>query len=387
MDQQQYIRFWPFLQEVPDPRDRKGCRHAWSFLLALICIALVSGQKQVCAIAHWCYLHGDELRAILPDSSSRIPSPSTFYRVLRQVDMDALEARVSAYGQAMDATEASYGAVKGAEDSHTYRGQSLDGKVIRGAEAHGQAMHLLGLVRHESGTILGQMHIAEKRNEISMSSVLMEQRDLTGTVTTMDAMLTQRKLAKQLLTQHGHYLMEVKDNHAELKEAIETWFDSEPWPVALEDRETYCYENQGHGREERRTTTTSSALCTYLDWPGGQQVIRRICERLHQGQLLSREVHYGITSLSREQAGPDAIETLWRRHWTIENQVHYVRDETFGEDRGQVHVGHTAQALSALRNAIMTALRHHGWSNLAAALRYHQARLQETLQLVGIPAS
>ena len=100
MDQQQYIRFWPFLQEVPDPRDRKGRRYTWSFLLALICIALASGQKQVYAIAHWCHLHGDELRAILPDSSSRVPSPSTFYRVLRQVDIAALEARVSAYGQA-----------------------------------------------------------------------------------------------------------------------------------------------------------------------------------------------------------------------------------------------------------------------------------------------
>ena len=386
MDQQQYIRFWEFLQVVPDPRGHKGRRYAWRYLLSLICLALLGGQKCVAAIAHWCVLNREKLLELMPDAA-RIPSVSTFYRVLRQVDISQLEAQVSAYQHTVDAECSAEGAVIG-RDGQIYRGQALDGKAIRGAETHGQPMHLLGLARHVSGTMLDQLAIAEKGNEISQSGVLIrDQGDLTGTVTTMDAMLTQRKLAQQICQQGGHYLMEVKNNQPGLLQEITNWFDAPAWPADMEDRESYVYENGGHGREERRVITTSAGLSSYLTWPGARQVARRICERYYQGQLKSREVHYGITSLAAEQVGPQAIEAFWRQHWTIENKVHYVRDETFGEDRGQVHTGSTAQALSALRNALLTALRRAGWTNLAAALRHHQVRLQDSLQLLGLSFS
>ena len=57
------------------------------------------------------------------------------------------------------------------------------------------------------------------------------------------------------------------------------------------------------------------------------------------------------------------------------------------EDRGQLHVGGAPQALAALRNAVLTALKDHGWTNIAAALRHYQARLQESLILLGVSAT
>ena len=59
----------------------------------------------------------------------------------------------------------------------------------------------------------------------------------------------------------------------------------------------------------------------------------------------------GITSLGRQRS--DAADLLGRvrGHWGIENRLHYVRDETLGEDRCRVREGNGAQVLAALRNA------------------------------------
>jgi hypothetical protein len=106
---------------------------------------------------------------------------------------------------------------------------------------------------------------------------------------------------------------------------------------------------------------------------------------LRTGRLES-EVTDGLTSLPRELAGPVQLEQIWRGHWTIENRVHYVRDETFGEDRCQLWTGSGPQALAAFRNAVLSLLRFHGWSNIAAATRNYASHPQRALRLLGAPA-
>jgi len=99
------------------------------------------------------------------------------------------------------------------------------------------------------------------------------------------------------------------------------------------------------------------------------------------------EVTYGLTSLSRERVKLQHVEFFWRGHWTIENRDHYVRDVTLGEDHCQVHTGSAAQALAALRNGVLTALRHQGWENIAAAHRHYGASVQKALTLIGAVAT
>ena len=101
---------------------------------------------------------------------------------------------------------------------------------------------------------------------------------------------------------------------------------------------------------------------------------------------LSREVTYGVTSLRPEEASAEEIESLWRGHWGIENKVHYVRDETMGEDRGQMRRGQAPQALAALRNGILSLLRSQGVSRIADALRHHGASVEDALAFVGVPS-
>ncbi|MBM4460651.1 MAG: ISAs1 family transposase [Chloroflexi bacterium] len=375
------------LEGTPDPRSRRGRSFEWRVLLAIISAALVSGYTTPRSIAHWALEHAQALVAQLQPAKRRLPSASTLYRVLRKVNRQQLETQVAAHNQAVDADDGVTGGVR-AVNGALLRGQAVDGKAVRGANTHGHALHLVSLVRHESGCVLGQCAVAAKSNEITAVPRLLAGRDLRGTVTTMDALLTQQALARQILAQQGHYLMVVKENQPELDAHIALLFNVPPVPAQPGEVLTHTYTARNHGRLETRTLEASTALTDYLDWPGTAQVMRRTCQRvmLHTG-VVERKTTYGITSLGRDLAEAEQLEAFWRGHWTIENQDHYVRDETLGEDRGQTHTGSAPQALAALRNAVISLLRYRGWTNIAATLRHYGASVHRALQLVGWPAT
>ena len=64
---------------------------------------------------------------------------------------------------------------------------------------------------------------------------------------------------------------------------------------------------------------------------------------------------------------PPNSSSFWRRHWGIENRVHWVRDVTLGEDRCQVRTGVAPQVMATLRNMIISLIRRYGKPNIAAA--------------------
>ena len=372
------------LQEVPDPRKARGQRYPWTFLLTVVCAALASGQRTPHAIAHWITLHATELRQELAPRRNTMPSEATVRRLLRRIDLQALEKQVTTYNQQL-ATEAPAGTITTTKGA-VLRGQAVDGKELRGLRAHGQPLSLVHLVQHGSGTVLGQTEVSEKSNEITAVPALLAGRDLSNTVLTMDALLTQRELSQHILEQRGHYLMVVKENQPALYQAIALLFEQPPWLPREKATEYQVHRTteKGHGRRETRVLESSTTLSAYLDWPGIRQVLRRQCKRVmvKTGEV-STKMTYGITSLPASDVGVAGLEVLWRGHWTVENCTHYVLDVTMGEDGCQVHVGQAPQALSVLRKAVLALLRAQGWTNIADGLRYYGASVRRALELIG----
>jgi predicted transposase YbfD/YdcC len=203
-------------------------------------------------------------------------------------------------------------------------------------------------------------------------------------VLTLDAGLTDPKLARQILTQGGHYRMVVKRNHARLYEELTWYFDTPPLPCDQPWRISETL-GKGHGRLEHRRLTCTDDVDNYLQWPGVQQVLRRQCERRQftTGQV-SHTVTYAVTSLPSMAVSAARLEQLWRGHWTIENCVHYVRDVTLGEDAHQMYTGHAPQVLATVRNALLNLLRSAGWTNMAAAFRHYSYSPTAALQFIGV---
>ena len=76
---------------------------------------------------------------------------------------------------------------------------------------------------------------------------------------------------------------------------------------------------------------------------------------------------------------------LAREHWGIENELHYVRDVTLGEDGCRVRKGSAPQVLAAVRNTIVHLVAGLGAPSHAAAVRRLNARPQEALALLDLP--
>jgi predicted transposase YbfD/YdcC len=376
MDEPKYSSLMDAVVDIPDPRKARGKRHRWDVLLTLISAALLCGQRSGRAISQWVDDHTVDLMTHLPLPHKPLPSTATFRRALRAIDVAALETRLAQFAQTVPVTPP--------PETAPWQGQAVDGKAVRGAQLHREPVHLVSLVCHGSGVVRKQVRVRDKSNEITAVPVLLEGRDLQGTVTTMDALLTQQAIARQIREQRGHYLMVVKKNQPDLYRAIDLVFQLPPPPLVEHHLDQVTTGDKGHGRLETRTLERTCALNGYLDWPEVGQVLRRTCQRvmLTTGQV-SEEVTYGVTSLGWQEADAALVEALWRGHWGIENKVHYVRDVTFGEDASRIHVGQAPQALAALRNGLLTLLRSTGVTNIADAVRSYAASLPETFVLLG----
>jgi hypothetical protein len=129
--------------------------------------------------------------------------------------------------------------------------------------------------------------------------------------------------------------------------------------------------------------TTTTALTKYLsDWPGVAQVFQLHRVRRFSDGRTEQETVYGITSLRPGDANAAVLLRLNRTHWSIENNLHRVRDVTFGEDASRVRCGNSPQALAATRNALNHLLATAKVPNFAAALRRFAIHPFEALQLL-----
>lgn len=380
MDESQYSTLLAALEQVPDPRHARGQRYRWRTLLLIIVAGLASGGQTPRGIAHWAHLHRRTLQALLPEVR-RIPSESTILRVLRTIDVVSLEHHIAQFSAHLPSKPS--GSIVTMQ-GEMVQGYALDGKALRGANAHGTRTHLVSLVQHGTGTTVAQVAVPEKRNEITASATVLTRRDLSGSLITMDALLAQRALARQIRDQGGHYLMVIKQNHAQMHDEVALFFDVPDHPADGAQRDVYQTVTKGHGRIETRTLERYPDVCALWNWPDAAQVLRRTCERVMvKTGKQSRAVTYGITSLPFAEVDARQIEGLWRSHWTIENRKHYVRDVTFGEDRSQLHTGQAPQVLAAMRNALIDLWRSHGWKWMTDALRTYAASVPQALILIG----
>jgi predicted transposase YbfD/YdcC len=391
MSQGHYSTLMANLSAIADPRSGRGRRYEWYYLLTLVAAATLAGQKGLTEIAYWVWKHREELISSLQPRRRQVPSYATLRRLLEDLEIDELEAQAAAFGQRLDADETEQGRIA-TQQGGVLQVQAVDGKTLCGASAYGTTTHLVSLVRHGSGSVLGQQRVASKIDERKAAHALLIPELLSGSVTTCDALHTQVKLAKQIVAAGRHYLMVVKENQPMLYDNIAEAFALLPSSNRL-DAEYGSYQSyqdvqRGHGRLAQRTLESIIIPDHYLRFPNVTQVLRRTywCQQRRTGAILQK-VHLGITSLTRKQVTLAQLEQLWRGHWTIENVTHYIRDVSLGEDACKVHSGSAPQALAALRNAIVSLVRHEGWAYVPNASRHFEHHLQHALRLIGALAT
>lgn len=363
------------LAEVPDCRSPRGKRHALVAILAMACSAMLCGYRSYTAIAEWGRYYGDAVVRAL-GFTRQPPCAATLHTVFRRLDRDMLEAKLGAWA---DTLLRGLPSPAGGEDA-----VAIDGKTLRGSQKQGApGAHLLSALAHRLGLTLAQQAVTDQTNEMPVALELLRQVVLEGRVVTMDALLTQRAIAQQIVEAGGDYVMVVKGNQPQLREDITTVFVLPP--IVGETRMVAETVDYGHGRIEQRRLYTSDVLVGYSDWPGLAQVFQldRQVIRKKTGELREERVA-GVTSLPPERADAAQLLALVRGHWHIENRSHWVRDVTFDEDQSQVRCGNLPQVMAALRNTVIGLMRGAGYTNIAATCRRFAAQPALALALIGI---
>jgi predicted transposase YbfD/YdcC len=202
---------------------------------------------------------------------------------------------------------------------------------------------------------LAQVKTDEKSNEITAIPELLKWLDVSGTLVSIDAMGTQKEIAKQIVDQKGDYLLAVKENQPRLFEDLQRLADA-----ALERNyaglSTNLKEETSHGRQELRFCFVIENLESVRDrdaWPKLRSLIGVVSSRTVGGKT-SDEVRYYISS---RKASAKRFQEAVRTHWSIENSCHWVLDVAFREDDHRLREGHGPQNLSLVRKIALAMLK------------------------------
>jgi len=347
------------LAQVPDPRKKRGRRHALAGLLATGIAAVIAGSRSFAAIGQWAADAGPEVLASL--GAARGPADeSTFRRAFSLVSADVLDRVLGAWLWTRAVRAGGRLVI------------AIDGKTVRGAKGkNGKAPHLVAALAHGIGAVLGQVAVDEKSNEIpAVRELLKAFTDLAGAVITIDAMHTQTDTAKAILARQADYVMTVKANMPTLYKQLKKL----PWtriPSASSVSNDHC-------RHARRTIKVALAPA-WIGFDGAAQVAQLRRTVIKKGKK-TVEVVYLITS--DRSASPDTLAAWVRQHWHIENKLHWVRDVTYQEDKSLVRTGNAPRVMASLRSLAISILRLDGHVNIAAANRHHARDPRRTLKLL-----
>lgn len=367
---------------LTDLRGVNGKRYELEAVLTIIVLAKLCGEDKPMGIAEWAKHRKEELARLLCLSWSRMPHHNTYRRILAyKVYEQEVAQLVGEYNQR-------------GEHGEVY---ALDGKARRGMRKKDEEGQGYGLSIYdvEQAKVLSQVEVGRKENEITKAPQALKSVKISQKVVTADALHTQRGLAAQILEAQGDYVLPVKENQSQLYKNIQALFAPEyPKPGFGKIQTDFLSAqktNKGHGRIETRTITTSEMLNAYAAWPGLAQVYRleRHFQWWRSGRCYrtSREVEFGITSLTRKQASPLRILHLRRAHWGIETGLHYRRDVTLHEDATRMTIGNTGKVMASINNLVLALIRQAGFHNAAQARRWFAAHLSDAFALLTIPFS
>jgi predicted transposase YbfD/YdcC len=325
--------------DLADPR-AANARHDLLEVLFIALAALLCGAEGCSDMAEFGEAKEPFLRQLLRLEHG-IPSHDTFSRVFRLLDPLAFEAAFRQFTAGF--AESLAGVV------------AIDGKAVRGAFERGRRstpLHLINVWAAEARLAIAQ-RLAPNRNEVAAALEVLQLLSLKDCIVTADALHCHAKMAQGILDSGGEYVLALKENQsalfADAKDLLET-------VAAREQAEPEVA--KGHGREEQRAAVVvpAEALATKHGFPGLAALARVEFRRRIDGHDEKPLVRYFALS---QPFLPARVLAISRTHWSIENQLHWVLDVVFDEDRARNRKGNGPQNLAILRKMALNLLRSH----------------------------
>lgn len=348
-----------FFFEVDDPRQSGMCYHELSDIIMIV----LCGYLADCEGFEEVHDYAVDKQAVLNDFLELpwgIPSHDTLNRVFRLIDPRQLETVLMQWGRQIVGLLADKQLV-------------IDGKQLRGTPkaAKKQAnVQIVSVWAAGEQVCLAQGQIEQKTNEIKAIPQVLTRLAIEGSVVSIDAIGCQKEIARLIVeTKKANYVIALKANQDGLYEQVIDHLVRVGPGLA-----TDVSRDLGHGQGEKRTVMVSEELAlvdAVQGWPGLKSVVCVEAVRWTKGKEETSKRFY-ISSLSGISA--TQMGHYIRRHWSIENQLHWHLDVTFDEDRCRVRKDHAPRNLTTVRKVALGLLRRNPLKMSLARKRKKAAR-------------
>ena len=285
-------------------------------------------------------------------------SDDTVYRAFMRVDAQRFDAFVRRILEPM-VRKSPYRIISG-------DGQAIRATALAGTEeerAADRAYMLMNFYDSTNRVCLAQQLIEKKTNEITVGPKMLETLDIRDAIITADAMSCQVGFVTAVIAGGADYCLSLKGNQDR------SWSEvSHLFATTHEDQiETYTAETElAHGRIECRSVSViRGALLSKTitaKWPllaeGSIVRVRRFTENKRSGKKTGEDSFY-ITSILPLAGAAEKMHSIIRSHWAVENNLHWVLDVNYNQDRMQAIDKHYITNRSALNKLTLAMLEHY----------------------------
>ncbi|MBN4069820.1 ISAs1 family transposase, partial [bacterium AH-315-G05] len=235
-----YNRFKKTFKEVDDFRQEGKIKHPLIEILFIAVVATIAGADGWIAIGTFAESKEEWLRQYIPLDNG-VPSHDTFERVFENIDVVSFNRTFINWTERLS---------KKTKD----RIIAVDGKTLRRShDGERSAIHIVNAWVDENDMILGQLKTEEKSNEITAIPELLEMLFLKGSIVTIDAMGTQKKIVEKIIEKKGDYVLALKGNHQTFSDEVKLYFEdaikNNFEGIEVSKKRTL---EKGHGRIEKR---------------------------------------------------------------------------------------------------------------------------------------
>jgi predicted transposase YbfD/YdcC len=338
-------------EDVPDPRDFTA-QHDLTDVLFTALAAMLCGATNCTEMALFAESRLELLRDFVPLKHGA-PSHDTFTRVFRVLDPEA-------FGAAFQRFMAAFGAQ--ARIDAAPRHLAVDGKSLRRAYDKGRAhMPPMVVTVFACETFMSLVQVVAKAGkrkgdktggEAGAAIAALKLLSLKGCVVTTDALHCHRGMTKQIRDAKGDYVIPIKANQSKLASAAKAALDAAAGAPRTRIHQT---EDKAHGRIELR----GAFVIPFAQTPGKRalvdlKAVARIEAWRTQNGKTSHEVR---TFALSKRMPPEQLLSLVRRHWAIENSLHWQLDVMMNEDLARSRKNNAPANLALLRRLALNVLR------------------------------
>lgn len=349
------------LREIPDPRTGNAIKYKLEEILTIAVLAIICDYSQFTEMELFGHEQEEWLRTFL-ELENGIPSHDTFGDVFAAINPEAFHTCF------MEWTE-------GIREKISSEIVAIDGKTICGSKSiaeNKKPVHIVSAWASENGLVLGEVAVSEKSNEITAIPRLLKALELKGCIVTIDAMGTQKEITKEIIAAGADYVLPVKENHPQLYEDVRLFFETEK-----QSCEFVRTTEKSHGRIETRecyTTTDIDWLTQKMEWCGlsGIGMIVSHVQNFGQNETVTA-VHFVLYSKADMTAAQ--ILDAKRRHWSVENSLHWVLDVDFGEDSSRMRTNNAAENVNTARHLAVNLLKSEKSFNRSINLKRKKCTL------------